>query len=177
MFVMQLNVATGATNYIRQIGTAADDYVTDVACDKEGNALPFFTTLGSMYRDNDTEEQDVVVMSVSHADGSFDAPLTITDRPSPTPSPDSDVDTSQQPSSFASDLTSAVPTSDASEMTSMVPTLDSTSMPSETEPVPTVIIEDESDGAPIATSNAPIVTWRSLVLVHVGPLCALASQL
>jgi hypothetical protein len=69
------------TNYIRQIGTAADDCITDVTSDKEGDALLLFTTSGSMYRDNDTKEQDIVVMSVSHAERTFDAPLGSTESP------------------------------------------------------------------------------------------------
>jgi hypothetical protein len=40
MFIMQLDAIEGSTNYIRQIGSAGDDYVTDVTCDKEGNAIP-----------------------------------------------------------------------------------------------------------------------------------------
>jgi hypothetical protein len=80
MFIMQLDAIEGSTNYIRQIGSAGDDYVTDVTCDKEGNAIPLLTTLGSMYRDNDeSKEQDIVVMSVSRADGTFDLPIGMTD--------------------------------------------------------------------------------------------------
>ena len=80
MFIMQLDTAEGTTNYIRQLGSTGDDYVTDVTCDKEGNAIPLLTTVGSMYRDNEeSKEQDIVVMSVSRADGTFDLPIGMTD--------------------------------------------------------------------------------------------------
>ena len=72
MFIMQLDAMEGTTKYMRQIGSFGDDYVMDVTCDKEGNAIRLLTTLGSMYRNNDeSKEQDIVVMSVSRADGTF----------------------------------------------------------------------------------------------------------
>jgi hypothetical protein len=84
MFIVQLEAEQGeTTNYIHQIGTAADDYITDVTRDKEGDALLLFTILGSMYWANDTKEaKDIVIMSVSHAEGTFDAPaLGSTEKP------------------------------------------------------------------------------------------------
>ena len=70
--ILQLDAMEGTTKYMRQSGNVGDGYVTDVTSDKEGNAILLLTTLGSMFRNNDeSNEQDIVVMSVSRADGTF----------------------------------------------------------------------------------------------------------
>jgi hypothetical protein len=135
IFCVQLDQEEGAVNFVHQFGSAKDDFVTDVVVDADGNAFLYGTTFGTLYRDNVEQDQDVFIVEVSRADGTYEGAIT-TPPPGTEPAP-----------TTAAATTAPAPTPE-STTTAPAPTPESTT----TAPAPTTP-ESTTSSAP-AENNA-----------------------
>jgi hypothetical protein len=142
IFCMQVEQEAGAVNFIHQFGSAEDDFVADVVVDTVGNALVYGTTLGTLYRDNAQKDQDVFILEVSRADGTFEGFITPNATGVQTPAPVTAVTTTAPAPTTAAATTAPAPTT-AAATTAPDPTMAAAT----TAPAPTPASTTTSAGA------------------------------
>ena len=92
VFVAQLQAETGQVQFVRQIGSEADDLLANrggLAVDLDGSALVVGNTFGSLFRQKGMEPTDVTanvfVMTISRYNGDMVSSLTHPDNVAPVP--------------------------------------------------------------------------------------------